>query len=827
MNFKKYLPHILTIAGFIVLTVAYFSPLLSGKELNQLDTGNWLGAAKEILDFREQAGQEALWTNSMFSGMPAYQISVIYSNNLIQYVDKVLTLGLPAPSQYVFMYMIGFYFLLIVLGINQRVAIIGAIAFAFSSYFFISIATGHNTKAHAIAYMAPVMAGIILAYRGKLLAGGVITSVALALELYANHLQITYYLLLLVVLYVITELVEAIRKKEIAAYIKSSFVLIAAAILAIAPNISNIWATQEYGKESTRGPSELTIHKDIQTTGLDKDYITQWSYGVGESWTFLVPNFKGGVSDRIGGVDKDAVKNVDQNYKQYIANRFTSYYGDQPFTMGPVYAGVVVCLLFLIGTFLVKGQLKWWLLSATVLSFFLSWGKHFMTFTDFFLDYVPGYDKFRAVAMTLVIAQFTMPLLGAIFLDKIISGEATFINENKNKLKWIIGTLLGISLLFIITPSTFTSFSNQQDYETVAQDVKSQGGNQEVINSIISNLEIARMEIFVSDATRTFIFLLIASLLVFAFVKYKFKPNYLVYGLLFLTLVDLWSVNKRYLNSESFKSKRATENPFPMTAADQYILQDTSSYRVLNLAVNTFNDASTSYYHQSIGGYHGAKLKRYKELIDSSITPELMNIRQASGGGDSAFLRALSSQPSLNMLNTKYIIYNAETAPILNQKALGNVWFTKEVKLVSSADMEIAAVRNFDPAVTAIVDERFKEQLSGFTYQYDSLAGIRLTSYKPNHLTYEFNSTASQLAVFSEIYYDKGWNAYIDGKESSYFRCNYVLRGMILPAGKHTVEFKFEPDVITIGGKISLGGSVVLLGLLALLIFKEVKKLNA
>jgi len=827
MNRKKYLPHVLTILGFLAITFIYYSPLLNGKKLRQSDTDNWYGAAKEIIDFSDKTGEQALWTNSMFGGMPAYQISVTYGANLMRYVDKVCTLALPAPANYMFLYLVGFYFLLITMGINQRVAILGAVAFAFSSYFFVSIATGHNTKAHAMAYMAPVVAGIILTYRGRLLAGGIVTAVALALELFTNHVQITYYLMLMMVVYSVVELVMAVRTKTIPAYLKASLVLVIAAFLAVMPNLSSLWATQEYGKYSTRGPSELTLTQDIQTTGLDKDYITDWSYGIGETWTLLVPNFKGGVSDRIGQLNKEALKDVEPNYKQYVANRFTSYFGDQPFTMGPVYVGSIVCLLFLLGVFLVKGPLKWWLLSATALSFMLSWGKYFMWFSDIFLDYVPGYDKFRAVAMTLVIAGFTVPLLATILLDRIVKDPGDFLRDNKKKIIWIAGALLGITLLFCISPSTFTSFSSSKDVEAVTQDVQSQGGDVQVVDTILMNLEAARKSIMVEDSMRTFFFLFLASLLLFGYMRFKFKTDYLIYGLLFLTLIDLWTVGRRYLSNSDFASVKTVANPFPMTAADQYMLQDTSKYRVLNFAVSTFNDASTSYYHQSIGGYHGAKLKRYKELIDSCLTPEMQNIRVAFGQGDTAARMAVASQPALNMLNTKYIVYNPEAAPLANPGALGNAWFVKSVRLVPNADAEIAAINKLNPAEEAVVDERFKEQVSTFHYAADSIATVKMTSYQPNHIVYSYQSSAPQLTVFSEIHYDKGWNAYVDGKEAPYFRANYVLRGMVLPAGKHTVDFKFEPTVFVVGEKISLAGSLILIGLLVYLVFSEVKKLKA
>ena len=797
---------------------------MGGKELRQSDINNWKGMSKEILDFKDKTGESTYWTNSMFAGMPAYQISAEYGASFIQYIDKIIMLGLPLPANYVFLFMAGFYFLLITMKVDKRVAIVGAIAFAFSSYFFLFIVTGHNSKAHAIGYMAPVIAGIIMAYRGRIIAGTAITAIALALELYANHLQITYYLMLLVILFVVTEFYISVKEKKIPGFIKTSSLLAVAAGLAVLSNITNLWATQEYGKYSTRGPSELTADKENQTTGLDRDYITDWSYGIGESLTLLIPDFKGGASEPIGRNNKDALKDVDPNFKQYVTN-YGAYFGDQPFTGGPLYIGAIVILLFVIGLFIVKGQIKWWLLIATVLSLMLSWGHNFMSFTNLFLDFVPGYDKFRAVTTILVIAELTIPLLAIITLNKMVT-EKNFYKENKKMLMYAMGIVIGLTLFITITPTTFTSLYTPQEYDQIGQSVKDQPNSKELLNSFFAAVSTARQHILVSDAIRSLMFLILAGALIWGFLRYRFKNEIFVYSLLALILLDIVSVDRRFLSSDDFVAKTANAIPFPKSPANEMIQQDTTkSYRVLNIAANTFNDASTSYYHQSIGGYHGAKLKRYKELIDYHLAPEIATLRSGFQKTDSTGMSFAYTQPVINMLNTKYIIVKADQPPLVNLGALGNAWFVFSEKIVANSDSEILAMNNFNPRTTAIVDKRYKDRISSFSFNnIDSSAQIILKDYKPNHLTYKYISKSDQLAVFSEIYYDKGWNSFIDGKASDYFRANYVLRAMRVPAGEHSIEFKFEPEVVSTGEKISFAGSLFILLFAVFAVWMEFKK---
>ncbi len=820
---KKYLPHLYAVLFFLALVFFIFQPLFQGKEMKQTDINNWKGMSKEITDFNKKTGEQTYWTNSMFGGMPAYQISAVYHANLVQYLNKALMLGLPSPANLVFLYLLGFYFLLITLRIDPKVAVLGAVAFAFSSYFFIIIEAGHNSKAHAIGYMAPVVAGVLMTFRGRLWLGSAITGIALALELYANHLQITYYLLLMLVLLGVAELVQAILEKRLPYFFKAVGLMALMAVLAAGSNITNLWATQEYSKYSTRGPSELTSEKENKTTGLNRDYITDWSYGVGESFTLLVPGFKGGASEPISKNHKDVLKEVDSNYRENVGG-FGAYFGDQPFTSGPVYIGAIILLLFVIGLFILKGPVKWWLLSATILSLMLSWGRNFMGLTNFFLDHVPGYDKFRAVAMILVIAEFAVPLMAVYVIDVMVR-EQDFWKQHGKKVMYAMGIVVVLSLLIAISPSTFTSFYTQTEYDQVVQSVQGKNIGQDVIDGFFEGITTARMAILKQDAVRSLLFLILAVGLIWSFLRFRYKSHFFVFGLLFLILIDLGTVNARYLGSDDYVRVSAQESdPFPMTAADQATLQDTGSYRVLNIAANTFNDAGTSYRHQSIGGYHGAKMKRYQELIENCISGELAEIRTAMQQQDATMMQTITGQPVLNMLNTKYIIYNPDAAPISNFGSLGNAWLVPQYRIVPNADSEIVAVQSFDPMSAMIVDQRYADQLRGYLFNPDSTSSIVMNSYQPNHLTYSFNSSAERLAVFSEIYYDKGWNAYVDGKLTPYFRTNYILRGMRIPAGKHVVEFKFEPTVIATGEKISLASSALLILMMAGVGFMEYKK---
>lgn len=790
ISFRKALPYLSAIAIFVVITMMYFSPLLEGKKLKQSDITQWKGMSKEISDFRDKTGNEALWTNSMFGGMPAYQISVEYKGNVLRYADQLMQLFLPQPAGMVFLYMIGFFILLLVLKVDKWLAIAGAVAFAFSSYLFIIFEAGHNSKAHAIGYMAPVLAGIILTYRGRYLAGGVLAAIALSLELLTNHMQITYYLMLISGILVITELVGSIREKKLPGFAKATGILLIGAIFAVATNITNLWATYEYGKETIRGKTELTTEKSNRTSGLDKDYATGWSYGVMETFTVLIPNFNGGSSQGALTESSNVYKalkenNIDNNQAQNVIRALPLYWGTQPGVAGPVYAGAIIIFLFIFALFIVDNKYKWWLLSATILSVLLAWGKNFMPFTDFFLNYVPGYNKFRAVSMTLVMAELCIPLLAILGLQKAFSGET----DKKKLIKYLyysIGITGGISLFFAIAGSSLFNFVSPADeqYKSYFPDW------------LISALRLDRAALLSSDSFRSLAFILLAGTAVWAMINQKIKKPVFYSALILLILVDMWTVNRRYLNSESFVRKSIDAVPFQPTAADQIIMKDNDpDFRVFNQAVgNPFADASTSYFHKSLGGYHGAKLRRYQELIDHHLSKGNMSV--------------------FNMLNTKYFIAPDEKSGQpqvqINMQALGNAWFVNNAHMVNNADEEINALTDFVPTETAVYDKRFEEQVKGHIISKDSLATITLTEYKPNHLTYTYETGKEQLAVFSEIYYAKGWNAYIDGKVSPYFRANYVLRAMIVPAGKHTIEFRFEPKVYFTGEKIAFASSMLL-----------------
>ena len=806
IDFKQWLPYIGAVLIFLIITLVYFSPLLEGKRIHQSDIVQFTGMSKEIADFREKTGSEPLWTNSMFGGMPAYQISVIYKGNLLGYLDKILSLGLPHPASTVFLYFIGFFILLLVLKVNPWLSIAGAVAFAFSSYFFIILDVGHNSKAHAIAYMAPVLAGIILTLRRKYLWGGILTAIFLSLEIKANHPQITYYLVIIVLILGLFELIYAIREKRFASFAGAVGILVIAASFAVLTNIATLWATWEYGKHTIRGKSELTHDLENKTSGLDKDYATQWSYGVGETMTLLIPNFYGGASASKISDNSAIVKALKKNnVPQNRINKFTKYplpllyWGDQPSVAGPVYVGAIVFFLFILGLIIVKGPLKWWLLTVTVLSILLSWGHNFMAFTDFFMEYIPGYNKFRGVSMSLVIAEFAMPLLALLAL-KILFDQQVEQKKLFRSLKIATGIAGGLTLLFILLPGLFLSFSGPND-ATIQQQFQFPDWMMQAIRD--ERARLVRM-----DSLRSFAFILMTAATLWALLFSKLKTSYVYIMLGLLILFDMFMISKRYLNNDSFTEKTKVENPFTPTAADQQILQDKDpDFRVLNLSVNTFNDASTSYFHKSIGGYHGAKLRRYQELIENQISKSNMSV--------------------LNMLNTKYFIIAGEDRTPVAQRnfdALGHAWFVEDVKLVDNADQEMEAITHFHPADTVIMDKRFENELNTYTTGRDSLAFIRLISYAPNDLNYEYKTEKNGLAVFSEIYYPKGWNAYVDGEPTPHFRANYVLRAMVLPAGSHQVEFKFEPKVYLVGEKISLISSITLLVLIIVLGLLEARK---
>ena len=802
---KPILPYLVAIIVFIALSFAFMNPVLQGKKLKQHDITVFKGMSKEITDFRAETGEEPLWTNSMFGGMPAYQISTLYPNNWIKKVDRLIKLNLPHPVNLMFLYFLGFFTLLIVLRVNPWLAIVGAISFTFSSYFIIILEAGHNSKAHAIAYMAPVIAGIILTYRGKYLLGGILTALFAALEITANHLQITYYLLLLIIVLVVFIFFDHLKNKTLPQFGKATAILIVAAILAILPNITNLLVTSEYSAQSMRGKSELKVDENNQTSGLDKDYATQWSYGIAESWSLLIPNVKGGASGALAS-NEDAMDQVDPKYRQVIAQNYISgYWGNQPFMSGPTYAGAIIVFLFLLGLLIVKGNLKWGLLLATILSLGLAWGKNFMPLTDLFMDYMPLYNKFRAVSMTLIIAEFTIPLLAILALWELVKNPKNIL-QHRNSILIAFAFSGGLSLLFYLVPSIFSFFSAMEETQFFS------GQNNPQLDIILSNIELARISIFKADALRSFLFIIAALLLISAFAYQKISKNIFIALIGILILLDLFSVNKRYLNDDNFERARLVDQPYQPSQADKLILEDQDlDYRVLNLN-NPFNDASVSYYHKSIGGYHSAKLGRYQDLIDHILTDEIGTITATlqNQPTEESIAEAFNHVPVLNMLNTKYIIYNPKAAPLYNGSANGSAWFANAIIWVENANEELETLKTFDSKQSIVIDKRFKDNIGAIQFHNDS-SRLVMESYLANHLVYNSYSQSEKIAVFSEIYYDKGWNAYLDGNKTDYFRANYALRAMKIPAGNHKIEFKFEPESYKKGEQIALIGSILLL----------------
>ena len=839
-NFKSLLPIITGVVIFIVLTFGYFTPLMKGKVIVQSDMVQNKGMSKEIIDHRAKYDEEPLWTNSMFGGMPSYQIAITYPSNLVVPIRNFFMFGFPTPANMVFSYMLGFFILLLVLKVDKWLSIVGAIGFGFSAFFFLIIDAGHNTQAFAIAYMAPVFAGVILVCRGKYLLGGALTALFFSLELVCNHPQIAYYLILFMFIYVAFEWFARFKQKQYKDILKGFAVFAIAGILAVGVNVSNLWNTYDYAKSTIRGPSELTTDKQAgtknQTSGLDKDYATQWSLGKAETLTLMIPGFKGRSSSLAIGENKNALKDVDPQMRENIAN-FRQYWGDQPFTDSP-YAGAIIVFLFVLGLFIIQGRLKWALLSATILSVMLAWGHNMMWLTSLFLDYFPGYNKFRAVTMILVIAELCIPLLAILALDKILKTPDIF----KQKFKLFFGgkeisfqntfivsfaLTAGLSLLYYMMPTTLTDFTWIQDQQYYDQIAKSNGP--EIAQKFLDNVEIARIALFKSEAIRSFLFISIAAVFVWLFVKSKINKFILIPILGILILFDLAMVDKTYLNDKKFTGKKEAVNPFPITEADKAVLEDKDpNYRVLDItdqANGPFNSARASYYHKSIGGYHAAKLRRYQELIEAHIGKEMQSLitTLSANPTDSAIRASFAQQGVLNMLNMKYLIYNPAASPLQNRYALGNAWFVKEVKMVKNADEELQMVGEINPATAVVVDERYQSQLEGYTSKSDPAATINLINYKANHITYESNAASEQLAVFSEIYY-KDWNAYVDGEQKPYFSADWVLRAMRVPEGKHTIEFKFEPQKYYLGEKISLISCLVLFSFIGVSLFMAWKK---
>ena len=801
------LPHIVAVLFFAIIAFVYYYPVLEGKVIKANDSSVSRYNSKEISDYRQAYDKEPLWTNSIFSGMPSYLILIKHPGNLMKSVDIALRqFGMPVSV--LFLSLLGFYILLLLFRVNPWLAMAGSLAYGFSSFTFQILAAGHNTQAIALAYLAPVIGGVWYAYRHDAIKGALFTAFALALEITANHPQITYYGMMCLLVFIITEFIYSLKEKSVGKFIRTSLILIIPVIIAVGINFGNLLTVYEYGKYSIRSRSELTTDNRNASSGLDRDYIVSWSYGVNETFNLLIPDYKGGSSKPLDK-DSETVRALRQNKLGSLADNIMKYWGTQPSTEGPHYVGAIMVFLFVLGLLIVKGREKWWLLIATLLSIMLAWGKNFMPLTNLFIDFFPGYNKFRAVTMILVIAQFCIPLLGILALRDMYNGSV----GKKDILKSLAiaaSITCGFLLLVLAIPGIAGSFINQQ-YEYELPDW--------LKTVIISD----RKVLLRTDAFRSLVFIILAAGTIFGFMQEKLRKEYSVIILGVLILFDLWGTGKRYLNADRFEKLSVIQKAISPTYADEYILKDKSYYRVLNLSAQIFNDNTpTSYFHKSIGGYHGAKMRRYQELIDSSIFRDLN--RFASASTVEEVTAALKETHILNMLNTKYLIYNPNTQALLNPNALGNAWFIGKPVIVSNADEEIIKVNAINTSTEAVIDKRFSDQVNRTSYPVEAGEKIELISYQPNELIYKSSALTEKLAVFSEIYYPAGWKCFVDRTESKYFRANYVLRAMIVPPGDHEIRFVFEPSSYFTGNKVSLASSLLLFILIAGYLIVEIRK---
>jgi len=782
MNIKKFLPLLVALLSFVIVSLAYFSPVLEGKELFQSDIAQFRGMSKEVKEFRDQYHEEPYWTSRAFGGMPTYQLSTYYPNDFIKKFDSVLRF-LPRPADYLFLYFLAFFVLLSVLKVDWKLAIIGALGFGFSTYLIIILGVGHNAKAHAIAYMPFVLAGLLLVFQKKYLQGFVLTALAMALEINASHPQMTYYLLFAVLIFGIVQIIQAFKEKELPVFFKQIGILLVAVILAVGVNATSLLATKEYAEHSTRSQSELTINPDGSpkeiTSGLSKEYITQYSFGLLETFDLFIPRFMGGSNSE--KLDKESFtyrylkERAGRKQALSFAENAPMYWGDQPIVAAPPYLGAVFVFLFVLGALLVKGPLKKWLVAATIFSIVMSWGKNFDLLTNFFIDYVPLYNKFRAVSSIQVIAEIAVPLLGILGLHHFLNNKIDK-GEKRKAFKWAAISVAGLALFFTAIGANLFAFESFRD------------ANYENMLAGLSDVLIEdRRTIFFQDSLRSLVYVVITACLLWLFFTEKIKKDIVVGGILILVLLDLVNVDKRYVNNDDFITKSKLEKPFELSPIQGEILKDDGHYRVLNFMVDPLNDGSTSFYHNSIGGYHAAKPRRFQELYEFQIARNNMEV--------------------LNMLNTKYYIFpgenNIENVQ-LNEEANGNAWFVQQVEYVETANEEIKALDSLNTKEKVVLTENYKTDLDDLRFENDSTASIVLTSYKANELKYESKTEKAQLAVFSEIYYKDGWNAYLDGEKIPYMRANYVLRAAVIPAGDHELVFKFEPKVIQTGSTLSL-----------------------
>ena len=806
---KKCLPDIFVVALFTVISLAYFLvPVMQGKILYRHDSSAGRGMRHEITQYVERTGEVSRWTNSLFGGMPTYQIAPSYdSKKVMEVAVDAYHLWLPENVWFLFVYLIGFYIMLRAFDFRRSLAALGSILWAFSSYFLIIIAAGHLWKVFALAYLPPMIGGIVLAYRGKYMKGLLATAIFTAFEINANHIQMTYYFLFVILFMVIAFLVDAIRNRQLARFWKASAVCVVAALIGVAMNASNLYHTWEYQKQSMRGKSELVKKNSANQTdsGLERDYITQWSYGIGETWTLLVPNAKGGAS--VPMIQNSIVReNANPMYEQ-IYQQLGQYWGEQPGTSGPVYVGAFVCMLFIFSLFIVRGPMKWALLAATILSILLSWGRNFMPFTDFFIDYIPMYSKFRTVASILVVAEFTIPLLAMMALKRIVE-EKDVLRDNMKWLYLSLAMTAGVAAVMAVTGGMGFDFVSSAERQALSQFPP------EDLNPLLADITNVRQMIFTADCWRTVVIIVIGTLLLLFYKAGKLKPLYMLGGIFVLCLVDMWQVDKRYLNDGMFVPRSERDTPPEMSETDRMILEDKSlDYRVLNFSTNTFNENETSYFHKSVGGYHPAKLRRYQELIEAYISPEMRKAMEAiaKNGGDMAAVDGNAVYPVLNMLNTKYFIMplqGGDTAPIENPYACGNAWFVNKVSFVDNANEELATVGKIDVRHEAVADKKFQQTLGASTTN-DSTATVTLKSYEPDRLVYDVKSTNGGVLVFSEIYYP-GWTATIDGNDVPVGRVNYVLRALNMKPGNHKVELTFKPKTVVMTERIANTASAIL-----------------
>ncbi len=844
-NLKQYLPEVLVIVLFALIAFAYFFPAdIEGKILYRHDSSAGVGLGQEAQKYKDATGKTTRWTNSAFGGMPTYQTAPSYgSTESITAAAKAYHLWLPENVWYVFVYLLGFYILLRAFDFRRWMAALGAVVWAFSSYFFIIIAAGHIWKVWALAYLPPMIAGIVLAYRGKYLWGLIVTAIFAAFEVNANHVQMTYYYLFIIVLMALAWLVDAIRKGELLHWLKATGVCLAAAVIGIGMNASTLYHTWQYSQESMRGKSELVKANSANQTssGLERDYITDYSYGIGETWSLLIPNVKGGASDRVLGSTSAGKKQGSSHYfntaegtipYSYIYDQMPMYWNEstldrqQPGTSGPVYVGAFVLMLFVLGLFIVRGPLKWALLIATLLSIMLAWGQNYMPLTNFFIDYVPMYAKFRTVESILVIAEFCIPLLAMLALKEFVSSKSEERGVRSGKALWAAFALTAVPcLLFALMPGLFFNFTTNTEVSQFQQMLP-----QDQLGAFMDNLQQVRRSIFTADCWRSLAIIVVGMLLLLLYRAKKLKQSWLMGALIVLCLLDMWTVNKRYLSYDMFVPKSEREAPQQLTKTDEMILKDTTAqgnYRVLNMASNTFNENETSYYHKSIGGYHAAKLRRYQEMIEHYIMPEMQALMPAiaNAAGDMTKVNGDSIFPVLNMLNTRYIIMplqGGETVPVQNPYAYGNAWFVDKISYVDNANAEIEGIKKLNLRHEAVADKRFEQQL-GKAAQQDATSLVTLVAYEPNHLTYDVESGRGGIIVFSENYYP-GWTATIDGQPAELGRANYILRALNVAAGKHKVELMFYPKSLQTTETIAYIALALLLLAIAVACFVEWKK---